>query len=37
MPTFFVGFVGGYISDFAFAKWNRQMFKYDKNSSDLVY
>ena len=25
-----------YISDLAFAKWNRQMFKYDKNSSDLV-
>ena len=25
-----------YISDLAFAKWNRQMFKYDKHSSDLV-
>lgn len=25
-----------YISDLAFAKWNRQMFKYGKNSSDLV-
>lgn len=25
-----------HISDLAFAKWNRQMFKYDKNSSDLV-
>ena len=25
-----------YISDLAFAKWNRQMFKYDKKSSDLV-
>lgn len=31
-----LSFVGGYISDLAFAKWNRQMFKYDKNSSDLV-
>ena len=25
-----------HISDLAFAKWNRQIFKYDKNSSDLV-
>ena len=25
-----------HISDSAFAIWNRQMFKYDKNSSDLV-
>ena len=25
-----------FISDLAFAKWNRQMFKYDKKSSDLV-
>lgn len=25
-----------YISDLAFAKWNRQMFIYDNNSSDLV-
>ena len=24
------------ISDLAFAKWNRGMFRYDKNSSDLV-
>ena len=24
------------ISDLDFAKWNRQMFRYDKNSSDLV-
>lgn len=24
------------MSDLAFAKWNRQMFKYDKRSSDLV-
>ena len=24
------------ISDFAFVKWNRGMFRYDKNSSDLV-
>ena len=24
------------ISDFAFIKWNRGMFRYDKNSSDLV-
>ena len=24
------------MSDLAFAKWNRQMFRYDKNSSDLV-
>ena len=24
------------ISDLAFAKWNRQMFRYDKHSSDLV-
>ena len=31
-----LSFVGRYISDLAFAKWNRQMFKYDKNSSDLV-
>ena len=23
------------ISDFAFVKWNRGMFRYDKNSSDL--
>lgn len=25
-----------HISDLAFAKWNRQMFRYDKHSSDLV-
>ena len=25
-----------HISDLAFAKWNRQMYIYDKNSSDLV-
>ena len=25
-----------YISDLTFAKWNRQMFIYDNNSSDLV-
>lgn len=24
------------MSDLAFAKWNRQMFRYDKHSSDLV-
>ena len=24
------------ISDYAFAKWNREMYNYDKNSSDLV-
>lgn len=24
------------ISDLDFARWNRQMFRYDKNSSDLV-
>lgn len=24
------------ISDLSFIKWNRQMFRYDKNSSDLV-
>lgn len=24
------------ISDYAFAKWNRGMYNYDKNSSDLV-
>lgn len=24
------------MSDLSFAKWNRQMFKYDNNSSDLV-
>ena len=24
------------VSDIAFAKWNREMFEYDKHSSDLV-
>lgn len=24
------------ISDLSFVKWNRDMFRYDKNSSDLV-
>ena len=25
------------INDYAFAKWNRKMFEYDKHSSDLVF
>lgn len=31
-----LSYTSWHISDLAFAKWNRQMFKYDKNSSDLV-
>ena len=26
----------GFISDYAFAKWNRSIYNYDKNSSDLM-
>lgn len=31
-----LSYTSWHISDLVFAKWNRQMFKYDKNSSDLV-
>ena len=31
-----LSYTSWHISDLAFAKWNRQMFRYDKDSSDLV-